>query len=162
MKEKKYVSVILRFFFYFFYCRQYMKFMRIYNLRIISINSNSPYSNFNKTTSKQQNITLQYFQTMSILLAQTCMLQWFNRHVAYVLKIQSQSVCFYKSVWDPALLTLYLTYYYNTNKLCIITFLCSCGSVVEHCVSSAKVVGLIPREHILTKQMTECTVCRFG
>ncbi len=25
----------------------------------------------------------------------------------------------------------------------------SCGSVVEHCVSSAKVVGLIPREHIL-------------
>ncbi len=25
---------------------------------------------------------------------------------------------------------------------------CSCGSVVEHCVSSAKVVGLIPREHM--------------
>ncbi len=24
---------------------------------------------------------------------------------------------------------------------------CSCGSVVEHCVSSAKIVGLIPREH---------------
>ncbi len=24
---------------------------------------------------------------------------------------------------------------------------CSCGSVVEHCVSSAKVVGSIPREH---------------
>ncbi len=29
----------------------------------------------------------------------------------------------------------------------------SCGSVVEHCVSSAKVVGSIPREHILTIQM---------
>ncbi len=29
----------------------------------------------------------------------------------------------------------------------------SCGSVVEHCVSSAKVVGSIPREHILTKKM---------
>ncbi len=28
---------------------------------------------------------------------------------------------------------------------------CSCGSVVEHWVSSAKVVGSIPREHILTK-----------
>ncbi len=28
---------------------------------------------------------------------------------------------------------------------------CSRGSVVEHCVSSAKVVGSIPREHILTK-----------
>ncbi len=25
--------------------------------------------------------------------------------------------------------------------------MCSCGSVVEHCVSSAKVVGSIPREH---------------
>ncbi len=25
---------------------------------------------------------------------------------------------------------------------------CSCGSVVEHCVSSAKVVGSIPREHM--------------
>ncbi len=24
---------------------------------------------------------------------------------------------------------------------------CSCGSVVEHCISSAKVVGSIPREH---------------
>ncbi len=24
---------------------------------------------------------------------------------------------------------------------------CSCGSVVEHCVSSAKVVSSIPREH---------------
>ncbi len=24
---------------------------------------------------------------------------------------------------------------------------CSCGSVVEHCVSSAKAVGSIPREH---------------
>ncbi len=30
---------------------------------------------------------------------------------------------------------------------------CSCGSVVEHCVSSAKVVGSIPREHILTKNV---------
>ncbi len=30
----------------------------------------------------------------------------------------------------------------------------SCGSVVEHCVSSATVVGSIPREHtyILTKK----------
>ncbi len=28
------------------------------------------------------------------------------------------------------------------------TWYCSCGSVVEHCVSSAKVVGSIPREHI--------------
>ncbi len=27
--------------------------------------------------------------------------------------------------------------------------LCSCGLVVEHCVSSAKVVGSIPRDHIL-------------
>ncbi len=27
-------------------------------------------------------------------------------------------------------------------------FLCTCGSVVWHCVSSAKVVGLIPREHM--------------
>ncbi len=30
---------------------------------------------------------------------------------------------------------------------------CSCGSVVDHCVSSAKVVGSIPREHILTKNV---------
>ncbi len=29
--------------------------------------------------------------------------------------------------------------------------MCSCGSVVEHCVSSANVVGSIPREHILKK-----------
>ncbi len=27
---------------------------------------------------------------------------------------------------------------------------CSCGSVVEHCLSSAKVVGSIPREHTHT------------
>ncbi len=26
-------------------------------------------------------------------------------------------------------------------------YMCSCGSVVNHCVSSAKVVGSIPREH---------------
>ncbi len=29
-----------------------------------------------------------------------------------------------------------------------VTVQCSCGSVVEHCVSSAKVVGSIPREHM--------------
>ncbi len=29
-----------------------------------------------------------------------------------------------------------------------LTMQCSCGSVVEHCVSSAKVVGSIPREHM--------------
>ncbi len=29
---------------------------------------------------------------------------------------------------------------------------CSCGSVVEQCISSTKVVGPIPREHILTKK----------
>ncbi len=29
----------------------------------------------------------------------------------------------------------------------IINIMCSCGSVVEHYVSSTKVVGLIPREH---------------
>ncbi len=34
------------------------------------------------------------------------------------------------------------------NVTLLSTFtLCSCGSVVEHCVSSAKVVGSIPREH---------------
>ncbi len=30
---------------------------------------------------------------------------------------------------------------------------CSCGSVVEHCVSSAKVVGSIPREHMYWQNM---------
>ncbi len=39
-------------------------------------------------------------------------------------------------------------------KLNVLSFLCfvkcSCGSVVEHCVSSAKVVGSIPREHTYT------------
>ncbi len=32
----------------------------------------------------------------------------------------------------------------------VLELMCSCGSVVEHCVSSVKVVGSIPREHILT------------
>ncbi len=35
------------------------------------------------------------------------------------------------------------------GKLCV----CSCGSVVEHCVSSAKVVGSIPREHMYWQNM---------
>ncbi len=34
----------------------------------------------------------------------------------------------------------YIIYYSVYNP-------CSCGSVVEHCVSSTKVVGSIPREH---------------
>ncbi len=29
----------------------------------------------------------------------------------------------------------------------IVKIMCPCGSVVEHCISSAKVVGSIPREH---------------
>ncbi len=34
---------------------------------------------------------------------------------------------------------------------------------LEHCVSSAKVVGSIPREHILTINVyAECTVSHFG
>ncbi len=37
---------------------------------------------------------------------------------------------------------------------------CSCGSVVEHCVSSAKVVGSIPREHILTKKNYNLNDCK--
>ncbi len=36
---------------------------------------------------------------------------------------------------------------YERKSVCV--FACSCGSVVEHCVSSAKVVGSIPRTHIL-------------
>ncbi len=38
---------------------------------------------------------------------------------------------------------------------------CSCGSavVVEHYVSSTKVVGLIPREHILTIQIKVSAKC---
>ncbi len=40
----------------------------------------------------------------------------------------------------------------NDKNLNIKEKQCSCGSVVEHCVSSAKVVGSIPREHILTKK----------
>ncbi len=35
-------------------------------------------------------------------------------------------------------------------RLSIYLSICSCGSVVEHCVSSAKVVGSIPREHTFT------------
>ncbi len=42
--------------------------------------------------------------------------------------------------------------------------LCSCGSVVEHCVSSAKVVCLIPREHTYWQKKMYClnTLSRFG
>ncbi len=35
----------------------------------------------------------------------------------------------------------------NFNPFNILFNICSCGSVVEHCVNSAKVVGSIPREH---------------
>ncbi len=38
------------------------------------------------------------------------------------------------------------TWKYGIMDLCV--SVCSCGSVVEHCVSSAKVVGSIPREHM--------------
>ncbi len=41
--------------------------------------------------------------------------------------------------------------------------LCSCGSVVEHCISSAKVVDSIPREHnLIINVLLEFTVSRFG
>ncbi len=44
----------------------------------------------------------------------------------------------------------------HTNK-------CPCGSVVEHVLAAQKVVGSIPREHILTINVQpECTVRRFG
>ncbi len=39
-----------------------------------------------------------------------------------------------------------ITYVHNVCQRCETTK-CSCGSVVEHCVSSTKVVGSIPREH---------------
>ncbi len=49
------------------------------------------------------------------------------------------------------------------SVLCTITPLCtmplySCGSVVEHCVSSAKVVGSIPREHTYWQNMYNLSV----
>ncbi len=43
------------------------------------------------------------------------------------------------------------------------TTLCSCGSVIEQCVSSAKVVGSIPREHTYwQKCITWMYWSRFG
>ncbi len=36
--------------------------------------------------------------------------------------------------------------------------LCSCGSVVEHCVSSVKVVGSFPREHMYWQK--KCITCK--
>ncbi len=44
--------------------------------------------------------------------------------------------------------------YISVSKNCHVIYIyISCGSVVGHCVTSAKVVGSIPREHILTKKM---------
>ncbi len=47
-------------------------------------------------------------------------------------------------------------------KLNVLSFLCcvkcSCGSVVKHCVSSAKVVGSIPREHMYWQY--KCIACK--
>ncbi len=40
--------------------------------------------------------------------------------------------------------------------------MCSCGSVVEHCVSSAKVVGSNPREHTYWQKNCITRVSRFG
>ncbi len=46
-------------------------------------------------------------------------------------------------------------------KVFILCFLC--GLVVEYCVSCAKVVGLIPREHVLMKIFNlNAIVSRFG
>ncbi len=39
---------------------------------------------------------------------------------------------------------------------------CSCGSVVEHCVSSAKVVGLIPREQSYWQKMYSLNVLQVA
>ncbi len=46
------------------------------------------------------------------------------------------------------------TFHFNSSKTESV-----CGSVVEHCISSAKVVGLIPREHMywLKNVLPECT-----
>ncbi len=40
------------------------------------------------------------------------------------------------------------TKYFEFYAIMVSVKMCSCGSVVEHCVSSAKVVGSIPREHM--------------
>ncbi len=40
-------------------------------------------------------------------------------------------------------------------------FTCSCGSVVEHCVSNAKVVGSIPREHTYWPKMYNLNVVQL-
>ncbi len=52
----------------------------------------------------------------------------------------------------------------NCIKLSVDCIECSCGSVVEHCVSSAKCCGFNSQgTHILTKNVEpECTVSRFG
>ncbi len=36
---------------------------------------------------------------------------------------------------------------YNLMMLISWRLICSCGSMVEHCINSAKVVGSIPRQH---------------
>ncbi len=44
-------------------------------------------------------------------------------------------------------------YYYSKIYIYFIVLKCSRGSVVEHCVCSAKVVGSIPREHTYWQKM---------
>ncbi len=45
-------------------------------------------------------------------------------------------------------LPIHISGYKNERDVIVYTVVkCSCGSVIEHCVSSTKVVGSIPREH---------------
>ncbi len=70
---------------------------------------------------------------------------------------------FQKHISSPQIMYFYIPQF-GIKDNCITLCMCSCGSVVEHCVSSAKVVCSIPREHTYWPKMynSECTVSHFG
>ncbi len=77
---------------------------------------------------------------------------WTSKIKSYMKYIRTKINVLYK--YKYVLLTLLNKYQIFFYKTLISTVFChgekqqcSCGSVVEHCVSNAKVVGSIPREH---------------
>ncbi len=90
-------------------------------------------------TSNMGNIFSNTLETVAPIklkkVREKCAAPWYNSYTHSLKKLVILSANGEKLTWK------YLEL--RGKTVCM----CSCGSVVEHCVCSAKVVGLIPREH---------------
>ncbi len=112
---------------------------------------------YNNYTFKYWEIWINYIYFMSTLLKIKVLKRFFTvmpqkNHFWFHREPFSQR--FFKEPSLSYLFIIWRTFFHHKklfwNRKVPQMLTCSCDSVVEHCVSSAKVVGSIPREHILT------------